>query len=141
MPSRLSNKQAENSLDVRFGAVASSAPATYYFAICTTAPTDNDGAGLVEPSGGAYARVAVTNNATNFPAAAARLKSSGTAITWPTASASWGTAVGIAWFNHVSNTGATVFCGYAALGSSVPIGSGATPQIAAGNFQVGSSGS
>jgi len=138
MPSRLSDAQSNNSLDVRFGAKASNAPATYYFAICTTAPTDNTGAGLVEATGGAYARVAVTNNAANFPDATARLKSNGTAITWPTATASWGTAVGIAWFDAAS---AGTFLGYAALGSSVPIGSGATPQIGAGNFQVGSAGS
>jgi len=131
MPSRLSDAQANNSLDVRFGAVSSTAPGTYYFTICTSAPSTNTGTSLVEATGTAYARVAVTNNITNFPAASARSKANGTAITWPTAGASWGT--------DASTAG--TFLGYAALGSSVVIGSGATPQIGVGNFQVGSAGS
>lgn len=138
MPSRLSDAQANNSLDVRFGAVASIAPATYYFTICTTAPSTNTGTGLVECAGTAYARVAVTNNVVNFPAASARSKANGTAITWPTAGGAWGTAVGVAWLDAST---AGIFLGYAALGSVVVIGSGATPQIGIGNFQVGSAGS
>jgi len=138
MPSRLSDTQANNSLDVRFGAVASNAPVTYYYAICTTAPTTNTGTSLIEATGTAYARVALANNTTNFPIAITRNKSNGTAITWPTALSAWGTAIGIAWFDAA--TGGT-FLGYAQLGSPVPIGSGATPQIGVGNFQVGSAGS
>lgn len=39
--------------------------------------------------------MAVTNNATNFPAASAGAKSNGTIIEWPTASGSWGNIIGI----------------------------------------------
>ena len=138
MPSRLSDAQANNSLDVRFSKAVNNAPDSLYFAIVTTAPTTNTGTSLVEASGTAYTRVLMLNNATNFPAAVARLKTNGVAITWPTAGAAWGTAVGIAWFDDPV---AGAFLGYAALNSGVPIGLGATPQIGVGNFQIGSTGS
>lgn len=41
-----------------------------------------------------YARVAFTNNLTNWPAASAGLKSNGTTITFNAATGSWGTIVG-----------------------------------------------
>lgn len=67
-------------------------PATVYIALFTVAPTAAGGG--TEVSGGAYARVAVTNNATNFPAAAAQIKANGTAWDFGTASgANWGTIV------------------------------------------------
>ena len=71
---------------------------TAYIALFTTAPTDDTGTGAVEVSGGAYARVATTQGTSGTWAAA----SSGTdptteanalAITFPTASANWGTVV------------------------------------------------
>lgn len=138
MPSRLSDAQANNSLDVRFGGAASTAPATYYFALLTTAPSDNVGTGAIEVSGGAYARVAVTTNATNFPAAASRAISNGVAITWPEATAPWGTVVGVALYD--APTGGT-FLGYAALSVSKTVNTGNTPQIAPGAFQVTNLGS
>src|SRR3990167_3149462 len=76
-------------LDHVFGAAAYTAPATLYFALFTVAPTDAGGG--TEVTGGSYARKDVANNATNFPAAAAGAKSNGTAITFVTATASWGT--------------------------------------------------
>lgn len=138
MPSRLSDAQANNSLDVRFNGAVSNAPATYYFALVTTAPTTNTGTGLVEATGTGYARVAVTKNATNFPAASARSISNGVAITWAQAGASWGTIVGIALYDAAS---AGTFLGYAALGTSKAVNSGDTAQIAAGAFTVTSAGS
>lgn len=64
-------------------------PATVYMALFTAAPTDAGGG--TEVTGGSYARVAITNNATNFPAAVGGVKTNGTAITFPTPSAGWGT--------------------------------------------------
>lgn len=43
-----------------------------------------------EPSGGGYARVAITNNTTNWPAASNGQKSNGTDILFPVATADWG---------------------------------------------------
>lgn len=82
------------------GNAAYTAPATVHFGLYTVAPTDAGGG--TEVTGGSYARVAVTNNATNFPAATAGLKRNGTVITWPTASASWGTVVAVGVFDAAS---------------------------------------
>jgi hypothetical protein len=46
--------------------------------------------------------VAITNNATNFPAAAAGSKSNGTAIAFPTATADWSAAVAMGFFDASS---------------------------------------
>lgn len=81
-----------NLLDHVFGASAFAAPGTLYVGLSTTAPND-DGTGVTEPGAGAYARVAVTNNLTNWPAATPgdpSTKSNGTKFTFPTATASWG---------------------------------------------------
>ena len=82
-------------LDLIFGAQALTGPANLFFALFTANPSDAGGG--TEVSGGSYARVSVTNNLTNFPAASGGSKQNGTAITFATASASWGvvTAVGI----------------------------------------------
>ena len=82
-------------LDHVFGAAAYTAPATLYVALYTVTPTDASASGT-EVTGGSYARVAVTNNATNFPAAAAGAKSNGTAITFPAPTANWGVIVAFA---------------------------------------------
>jgi len=52
------------------------------------------GSGFTEASGGGYARQAVTNNATNFPAASSGAKKNGTAISWSAFSAAIGTVLG-----------------------------------------------
>jgi hypothetical protein len=80
-------------LDHVFGAAAYTAPATISFGLWTATLSDTStGATAGEPSGFGYDRVDVTNNATNFPAAAAGAKSNGTAITgWSnTAGGNWG---------------------------------------------------
>ena len=87
-------------LDHVFGAAAYTAPATVYIALFTVAPSDSGGG--TEVTGGSYARLAVTNNATNFPAAAAGAKSNGTVFTFVTATANWGTVVAFAIFDAVT---------------------------------------
>ncbi len=87
-------------LDHFLGAVTYTPPATVYIAAYTVAPTDAGGG--TEVTGGSYARVAVTNNATNFPAAVAGSKSNGTAINFATATADWGTLVAVGIFDAAS---------------------------------------
>lgn len=73
-------------------------PGTVYIALSTTTPTDA-GANFTEPVGNAYARVAVTNNATQWPAAASAEKSNANAISFPTASGgNWGTVTHVGIF-------------------------------------------
>ena len=72
-------------------------PATVYLALFTVTPTDAGGG--TEVTGGAYARVAVTNNATNFPAASGGSKSIGAQFDFPEATANWGTVVALGIFD------------------------------------------
>lgn len=76
-------------LKARFGGATPTQPATWYVALTTTTPTDS--AAGTEVTGGSYARVAVTNNTTNFPAPTTGVVSNGTAITFPAPTANWGT--------------------------------------------------
>lgn len=94
------------------GATAFTAPATVYVALYTALPTDAAASGT-EVSGGAYARVAVTNNTTNWPAAtgtAPTTKSNGTSITFPAPTANWGTIVGFA-IKDAASGGNTLYWG------------------------------
>jgi hypothetical protein len=69
------------------------APATWYLGMSTSTPND-DGTGFTEPVGAGYARVAITNNATNFPPATTvggvTTKRNGTKFTFPTPTGLWG---------------------------------------------------
>lgn len=67
-----------------------SPPAVYHIGLSRTT-INADGTGATEPSGMGYARVAVTNNKTNFGAASAGALTNLTAITFPESSGDWGT--------------------------------------------------
>lgn len=112
--------------------LGSGSPATVYVALFTTLPGE-DGTGGTEVSGGSYARVAVTNNSTNFPAASTvsttGTKSNGTTITFPTATGSWGTVVGFGLYT--ASTSGTLI-GYGSLSSSVAVASGNQASFAPG---------
>lgn len=86
---RLATAYVNNVLDMAFSKATNGFPTTFYIGLSTSEPTDVGGS-VTEPVGGSYARVAVTNNATNWPAASARSKSNGTLIAFPTATGSWG---------------------------------------------------
>ncbi len=119
-------------LDHVFGNSAYSAPATLYLALSTADPTD-DGSGLNEPSGGSYARLGVTNNLTNFPAATGGSKSNGVDFTFVTATASWGVISHMAIFDAVSGGN---MLAHAALTSSKTIDNGDTVIFEAGNLTI-----
>lgn len=99
MPGSKSNFLELSILNHWLGNSAYSAPATVHFALFTVAPTDAGGG--TEVTGGSYARVVVTNNLTNFPSA--NPKSNAGAITWPTATADWGTIVAVGVFDAASS--------------------------------------
>jgi len=81
-------------LDLVWGGSAYSPAASLYIGLSTTT-INNDGTGITEPSGGAgYARVEVTNDATEWPQATSggpAIKQNANEIQFPTASGSWGT--------------------------------------------------
>lgn len=118
-------------LDHVLGNAAYTAPATVYIALYTAAPTDAGGG--TEVTGGSYARVAVTNNATNWPAASGGAKSNGTAVTFPTATANWGTVVA---FGILDAASAGNLLYWADLTTSKAVNNGDTASFAVGDIDV-----
>lgn len=90
-------------------------PSATYLALFTVAPNDA-GSGGTEVSGGSYARQAVT-----FDAASGGATQNAATITFPTATASWGTIVGVAVMD--ASSGGNMIL-YAPLSASKAIGSG-----------------
>ena len=94
-------------LDAVLGQVALPAIATVYFALYSVTPGDaGGGTELVTGTSPGYARVAVTNNTTNFPNASAGAKTNGVAVTFPvntSGGADWVAAV--AWAILDASTG------------------------------------
>lgn len=124
-------------LDYLLGAGALAKPATVYVALSTAAYSEAaTGAAMTEVAGGGYARVAVTNDATNFPAATGAspaTKANGTAITFPTASASWGTVT--SFYIVDAGTGGNVLYG-GDLTTAKAVGSGDTATFAANSISI-----
>lgn len=102
---------------------------TAYVALFTAAPSDAGGG--TEVSGGSYARVA-TSGAT-WSAASGGSAANAAAISFPTASASWGTVTHYALFDASSSGN---MLRWAALTASKTIGSGDTASFAIGALQM-----
>jgi hypothetical protein len=106
-------------------------PATVYLALFTSAPTDAGGG--TEVSGGSYARKAVTNNSTNFPAASGGVKSLNVTTTFVTPTGSWGT---VTHFAIMDASTAGNMMDWNALNTPQTISSGNTVSFAAGALTV-----
>ena len=119
-------------LDHVFGGADYVRPATLYVGLSTTTITDAGG-NITEPVGGSYARVAVTNDVTNFPAAVSGAKSNGTAISFPAATGAWGTITDF--FISDASPGGNILCS-GALGASKAVASGETISFAVGALDV-----
>ena len=89
-----SNTLDNEVLDSVLGGPVRTLDGTVYVALYTVAPTAAGGG--TEVSGGSYARVAVTNNTTNFPSASGGTKHNANVIQFAQASADWGTVVAFA---------------------------------------------
>lgn len=100
--------------------------ATVYVSLWTSDPTDA-GSGT-EVSGGSYARTAVT-----FGAPANGVTTNSADVTFPTATASWGT-VGWIGINDASTSGNLLY--HTALDTSKTIDSGDIFKITTGNLSV-----
>ena len=129
MAGSLSTFVSDEILDQLIGGSAYTAPTTLYLAVYTAAPTDAGGG--TEVTGGSYARLAVTNNLTNFPAASARAKTNGTVLTMVTATANWGTIV--AYALHDASTSGNMI-GWSDLDAPIIINNGDTLQFTAGSL-------
>jgi hypothetical protein len=82
--------QANRILDRNFGNTTFTVPATLYIGLSTTTPSaDGNPTSITEPSGGNYARVAVTNNKTNFTVASNAILSNAVQLSFPESSSAW----------------------------------------------------
>lgn len=121
-------------LDHVFGATSYSAPATTYVALFSAAPSDSGGG--TEVSGGSYARVALTNNTTNWPNASSGSKSNGAAVTFPTASADWASGSNLTHFGIFDASSNGNLLGWGALTTAKPVLNGDTASFAIGALVV-----
>jgi len=122
-------------LDHIFGGVDYTRVATVYIGLSTADPGEA-AAGLAEPSGGSYARVATVNSDNNFGAAVAGVKQNNAIVTFPEATGSWGLVSHIALWTNPTSDGAGAFMGSGALGTSKNIISGDTPQFPVNSLQI-----
>lgn len=127
----LSITQAQAFLNSLLG---SGAPATWYMALYFTEPSPSGGG--TEMSGDTYARVALTNNNTNFTGATATSPSvvnNGTAITFATPGTNWGT-IGFWGLCSSSSGGSPTWFG--SFAAPLVIISGNPVVISAGNLNL-----
>ena len=124
--SEMSNYLENALINVTLRATAYTAPTTVYVALFTTDPTDA-GSGT-EVTGGSYARTAVTMGA---PSNGVSLNSAD--VTFPTATASWGT-VGWIGINDASTSGNLLY--HSPLDTSKTIDSGDIFKISTGNLSI-----
>ena len=116
-------------LDHLFGK-GSYTPPTIYVALSTADPTD-DASGIAEPSGNGYTRVATS--ASDWDAASGGALANANAITFPTASGSWGTITHFALYDAASAGNMLV---HGTLGASKTITLNEIPRFPAGDIDV-----
>jgi len=111
-------------LNKEFGGTNYTAETTWYVALRAAG---------TELTGGSYARVAVTNNTTNWAAVAANIKTNSTIITFPQATTDWASADEVALF-IASSGGTAKYSGF--LDTVVRVLAGQTRSFAVGDFRV-----
>lgn len=132
----MSDYLANKLLDLMFRNTAYTAPATYIALTTATVSDSSTGSTITEVSGGSYARklVNVAGGASPaWSAASGGASSNGAAITFTTATASWGTVVASA-ICDASSAGNLLFYDNALADQAV--GSGDTVEFATGNYDV-----
>lgn len=136
----LTNYGDQKLIQSLFSATAFAAPGTLYMAASTTTP-NKDGSNFTEPSGNGYARKAVTNDGTQFHAAAAQpgsgfQENNNATFAFAVATggaASWGTVTYIGFYDSAAG-GNLVW--YGALTVAQTIGGGDTLQFVADQIQI-----
>jgi hypothetical protein len=128
----LGNFWSQAVLDYLLGATAPSLPGTWYAALLSVTPSDTGGG--TELSGSGYARIALTNNTTNFPASAVvsgvATKLTGTTITWgPASGSNWLSAVAVGFYD--ASTGGNLGW-WGPLATPITVNVGQSLQVAAG---------
>lgn len=132
MPGSFTNTTENAILNLLLGSGANSlSPATHYIALFT-AIANGETASATEVTGGSYSRVAYTNSGANWPVTSTGIKANANAITFATATANWGTVVGVGIYDAA--TGGTLVAYSTVTAQDVP--SGVTATIQAGALTV-----
>lgn len=131
MAGSFSNYLEDEILDHIFGGADFTRPSPVFVALYTATPSDTGGG--TEVTGGSYARVSVTNNATNFPASSGGAKSNGTEIAFTPATANWGTVVAFGILD--ASTNGNLLC-WGDVTPNKAINSGDTAKFAAGDLDI-----
>ena len=118
-------------LDHTLGGVTYTPPANIHVALYTVSPGEDDTG--TEVTGGSYARVSTTNDATNWPAAVDGSKQNGTEISFPTPTDSWGTVTHFGL--RTAATGGTLLY-YGALDTPQAIASGNIVRFPVGSLTI-----
>jgi len=126
--SEMSNYLENALINVTLRATTYTAPATVYVSLWTSDPTDAGSGTEVSTSGTSYARTAVT-----FAAPSNGVTTNSADVTFPTATASWGT-VGWIGINDALTTGNLLY--HTPLDTSKTIDSGDIFKISTGNLSV-----
>lgn len=130
-----SNYLENKILDAVLGGPTFALPANVWMALSTAAYSEAaTGASMTEvPSAGAYVRVQIANNATNWPAAVSGSKANGVAIIFPTATAAWGTVLSF-YIVDAASAGNVLYGGDLAVGRAIATGD--TASFAAGSLTI-----
>ena len=107
-----STYERNRALNGRYGDGTYAKAATVYVALFTSAP--GVGGGGTEVAGGSYGRVAVTNDAANFPDPVNGVTSNANAIAFAQATSAWGTITHGATFDALAGGNMLDFAGFAA---------------------------
>jgi hypothetical protein len=124
--SEMSNYLENALINVTLRATAYTAPATVYVSLWTSDPTDA-GSGT-EVTGGSYARTAVT-----FAAPSNGVTTNNADVTFPTATASWGT---VGWIGINDSTSGVNLLYHTPLDTAKTIDTGDIFKISTGNLSV-----
>lgn len=129
-----SNYLENKLIDHIFQNTTFTSPSTLYVGLLT-AVSDGEAGTVTEVTGGSYARVAVTASNTEWLDTSGNngTTSNVNAVTFPQATADWGTATHFGIFDAASSGNLLI---YAALTTSRTITNGSTPSFAAGALTV-----
>ena len=132
MANSLSNYSENLILNSIFGGAVLTPSTTLYFGLSTTS-IQEDGSGIAEPSGSGYARVGVLNNTTLFPTTTTSSKSNGIAISFQSATGSWGNIKDF--FVSDSISGGNILC-YGTLSTPKDVTSGDILSFGVGHLTI-----
>ena len=132
--SGLSSYFEDQVLGKLFGNQTLTVPGTYYIGLWTSPLTNTStGSSAGEASGGSYARVAVTNNGSNWDAVSGGATANTTLIAFPMATGSWGTITYVGICDAASNGN---MIAYAQLASPVAVSTYDTVLFQPGSLDI-----